>query len=645
MGTAGHIDHGKTALVKALTGYDCDTHKEEKRRGITIHLGFTHLEIDNHSIGVVDVPGHAGFVRTMVAGAGGIDFALLVVAADSGVMPQTYEHLQIMDILGIRGGLVAITKTDLVDEEIAEMAGEEVREALAGTFLESAPVLRVSAKTGEGLESLRKEIAHQAGSIRSRPAGEVFRMYVDRVFSVKGFGTVVTGSVLSGELSTGDTAFVLPKGDALRVRRLEHHGKEVTTVRAGYRASINLAGLEYGESERGMVISDRELRSTALLDAELRLFDTARPIDIWSNAIFHLGTYEAQVRIHLLDTNRAQGGDTCLVQIHLPVPCVMQAGDRFVLRSTSRDMTTGGGQVIDPFPLYHRRRPSHLIETIRTVAQGSLRELIATQIRKRPVAVSAAEIADMLNVAESEVRSAIIDQDTETVKSYVVGDSMLLMTPELDKEWKKAVLRRLSAHHKRNPLVATGRSVGDIAGAMGRANDRATERALQGIIETLREDGKVKLIDGTWALQAHEPALDGKMRERLDATESLFRSYDMKAPLMNDIMEWAGEQGMDEGVLRNILQYLADHGRLHAIEGTYLHSAVAMKVRRRLLEALDKNPKGLTVAQFRDLIGGNRKICLLFYSLFDREGITEREGDVRKITRAGREVLEEWRKS
>jgi len=645
MGTAGHIDHGKTALVKALTGYDCDTHKEEKRRGITIHLGFTHLKIENHSIGVVDVPGHAGFVRTMVAGAGGIDFALLVVAADSGVMPQTYEHLQIMDILGIRGGLVAITKIDLVDEEVAEMAGEEVREALAGTFLESAPVLRVSAKTGEGLESLREEIAHQAESIRSRPAGEVFRMYVDRVFSVKGFGTVVTGSVLSGELSTGDTAFALPKGDALRVRRLEHHGKEVTTVRAGYRASINLAGLEYAESERGMVISDRELRSTTLLDAELRLFDTARQIDIWSNAIFHLGTYEAQVRIHLLDSNRAQGGDTCLVQIHLPVPCVMQAGDRFVLRSTSRDMTTGGGQVIDPFPLHHRRRPSHLIETIRAVAEGSLSDLIAAQIRKRPSAVSAAEIANVLNVAESEVRSAIISKDTETIKSYKVGDSMLLMTPELDKEWKNAVLRRLSAHHRRNPLVATGRSVGDIAGAMGRANDRATEGALQGIIETLREDKKVKLVDGTWVLQAHEPALDGKMRDRLEATEALLRSYDMKAPLMNDIIKWAGERGMDERELRSILQYLTDHGRLHAIEGTYVHSAVAVNVRRRLLEALDKNPKGLTVAQFRDLIGGNRKICLLFYSLFDKEGITEREGDVRKITKDGRNVLEEWRKS
>ncbi len=645
MGTAGHIDHGKTALVRALTGHDCDTHREETQRGITIHLGFTHLEVGSHSIGVVDVPGHAAFVRTMVAGAGGIDFALLVVAADSGVMPQTYEHLQIMDILGIRGGLVAITKSDLVEEEIVEMAREEIREALSGTFLESAPIVAVSAKTAEGLETLREEIVRQAERIRSRPAGEVFRMYVDRVFSVKGFGTVVTGSVLSGELSTGDTAYVLPKGETHRVRRLEHHGKEVPTVRAGYRASINLAGLEYSESDRGMVISDRELRSTTLLDAELRLFDTVRPVNIWSRAIFHLGTYEAQVRIHLLDRNQARSGDVCLVQIHLPSPCIMQAGDRFVLRSTSRDMTIGGGEIIDPFPLHHRRRPTQLIETIRTVAEGSLPELIAAQISKRPTAVSAAEIADTLNIAESEIRSTITDRNSGAVRWYEDENSLYLLTPELDKEWRRAVLRLLSTHHKRNPLVATGRTVGDIGGSMGHANDRVAEGALTGILESLRKEKKVKAVGGPWALADHEPTLDAGMRKLLDTTDAYFQSYGMKTPIMADARDWAGRQGMDEREFRNVLRYLVDQGRLHAIEGTYVHEEVTAPVRKRLLEALHDKPEGLTVAQFRDLIGGNRKICLLFYSLFDREEITVREGDVRRITSDGRKLLEEWRKS
>lgn len=357
MGTSGHIDHGKTSLVKALTGVDCDTHKEEKDRGITIHLGFTHFDLDTgERIGVVDVPGHAAFVRTMVAGASGIDFALFVIAADESVMPQTREHLQIMQILGVRTGILVLNKVDLVDADVLAMAEAEVRELVKGTFLADAPIAMVSSKTGQGIAQLRELIGTVARQVAQRPRGEVFRMFVDRIFTVKGFGTVVTGSVLSGALAVESTAYLLPRGTELRVRRIEQFGEESNEAVAGDRASINLVGLSQSDFERGMVISDRPLRATTMLDARVELFAHSREFGLWSQVSFHLGTYESQARMHLMDQTQVSGGQSALVQLELPSPCVTQAGDRFVLRSTSSDLTLGGGVVIDAFPLHHRKR-------------------------------------------------------------------------------------------------------------------------------------------------------------------------------------------------------------------------------------------------------------------------------------------------
>ena len=635
LGTAGHIDHGKTALIKALTGFDCDTHREEKQRGITIHLGFSHLDLsDDISLGIVDVPGHAAFIKTMVAGACGIDFCMLVIAADSGVMPQTLEHLQIMQVLGIRSGMIALTKTDLVDNDIAEMAGEEIAELVKGTFLQNCPIIPVSSKTGEGIEDLNAVLLKQASEISTRKAGEVFRLYIDRIFSVKGFGTVVTGSVISGVLKAGDTAVLLPGEKVLRVRRLERHGSEVESVSAGDRASINLAGLDNSEYRRGMLISDRPLRTTNMIDARLTLFKESRGFSLWTQVIFYLGTFEAQARVHLIDSDHATGGETVLVQIHLPQQCVAQAGDRFVVRNTSSDITLGGGEIIDPFPLHHRRRPQPLIEQMKQLAGGSLSDLIAAQARKSMLPVDTAGIADMLNISRQEVDAAAKEVDSDDI-IVLPDDSVTYLHRKASHEhWKERILAGLKGYHKRNALDEHGRSAGAIAGMLGVSGDSVGESVIGIMLEAMVSDSALKKADNTYALAGHRVALSDDMKRKIGVVDNFLKDSGMKTPLMSELVPAAQKQGIIEEDLKKILKYLAANKTVYFIEDSYVHATIVDPVREKLATALKNNPSGMTVAQFRDLIGGNRKICLLLYALFDKEGTTKRQGDVRVLAKA-----------
>jgi selenocysteine-specific elongation factor len=293
MGTAGHVDHGKTALIAALTGIECDTHKEEKARGITINLGFAHLELDDDiSIGIVDVPGHKDFIKTMVAGAYGIDFVLLVIAADCGIMPQTREHLNILQMLGVKQGLVALTKTDIVDGEMQELAEMEIMDYLEKTSLRDAAIVPVSSVTGEGIEELKNKIHDIAQQTSGKKAGNVFRMYIDRFFNVKGHGLVVTGSVLNGKISVGSEVYPYPgKREKLKVRSIERHGKQVEHVDAGDRAALNISGMKQADFVRGMLLLGKEMELVAMIDARLELFDGHVNLGVWSHVIFHTGTF------------------------------------------------------------------------------------------------------------------------------------------------------------------------------------------------------------------------------------------------------------------------------------------------------------------------------------------------------------------
>jgi selenocysteine-specific elongation factor len=639
LGTAGHVDHGKTTLVKALTGFDCDTHREEQQRGITIHLGFTHLDLpQGGTIGVVDVPGHADFVGTMVAGASGMDMVLLVVAADSGVMPQTFEHLQILQALGVKSGLIVMTRMDLAEPNLVEMAREEIREMVAGTFLAEAPMVAVSATTGAGLADLRQAIATLAEQVPERPLGSVFRMFIDRIFSVAGIGTVVTGSVLSGRMQVEDTAYLLPAELALRVRRLERFGKESTEVLPGDRAALNLVGLRYDQFARGMLLSDRVLRSTLMVDARLTLFGHAPALRLWTQATLLLGTYEAQARLHLLDHDQVTGGETVLVQIHLPKPCAVQQGDRFVIRSTSSDVTLGGGVIIDACPLHHRRRPEKLMRQLTAIAEGRLPQRIAAELAKACRAISAVVLADTLNVKVEELVAAAGQAD-ERLVCFVAGGGVCLDTEAGMARIRELLLRRIQAWHKRNPLDPNGPTLASLLGTTGHVGDAAVEAEFKHVIGQLQAEGLVKPVGASWALSGHNVQIGPVLQRQIEAVGSYIRTCAWKTPLMSEMLDLARSTGMTEIELRRILRHLVGRGEVCFIDDNYVCTKVVEAARRTLLAALQNKPEGLTVADFRNLTNGNRKICLLLLGHFDDEGVTRRNGDLRLITPKGRAYL------
>src|SRR3982075_1998427 len=385
VGTAGHIDHGKTSLVKALTGTDTDRLPEEKARGITIDLGFAFLEEpDGLTIEVVDVPGHERFIKNMLAGVGGIDLALLVVAADEGVMPQTREHLAIVDLLGIRSGVVALTKRDLVDDDWLELVQADVEETLKSTTLAGVPIVPCSATTGVGLDTLRGVIQELLAKERMRPNAAPPRLPIDRVFTVAGFGTVVTGTLIDGELHLGQELEVQPGGMKARVRGLQSHRKKLETIPAGTRTAVNLSGLAVEDLRRGQVLgAPGTLKSTRALDARLRLIGDARPLRHNAELSFHTGAAETLGKLSLLDRDELQPGDEAWVQIRLQDPVAQARSDLFILHLPSPSMTVGGGTVVEPDARRHRRRQPAILQQLEVLAQGTPEEIVLERLRAR----------------------------------------------------------------------------------------------------------------------------------------------------------------------------------------------------------------------------------------------------------------------
>ncbi|MCP5045669.1 MAG: selenocysteine-specific translation elongation factor [bacterium] len=648
MGTGGHVDHGKTALVKALTDIECDTYKEEKRRGITINLGFAHLDLGSgESIGIVDVPGHRDFVHTMVGGASGIDFVLLVIAADSGVMPQTREHLRIMEILGVRKGLIALTKIDLIeDPQMLELTEEEIREFIKGTFLESAPVVAVSAKTRQGLDHLKESIAGIASQIDQRSAGGVFRMFIDRVFSVGGFGTVVTGSVMSGSLNVKDNVYLLPgKVKELQVRRLERHGKEVPYVKAGDRASINLTGVDKASVEKGMIITDIMLKETLMVDAQLELFEfmkKGKPVElgIWSQVMFHTGTYEKAAKVHLIDRDKLVPGETGLVQVHLSVPSVLRYGDRFVIRNSSSDITLGGGRVIDSRPLYHRRRPGKLLERMNEIAGAELPQMVASEVRKAHKALTAPDIAVNLNVSVNQIETAVKNKKKlpEDIVTYEGKGGLIFITKDLLENLRKGVITIMEEFQKQNPLMDKGVTFNEISGRLKIHKNSAGEEVLKNILDRLTRKGNLTQKDKTWKLPGSNNNVNQDLEDHIQFFSRYLKDSGMKVPLMNDLKRLAKERKLPEKQLKQVLYHLTSTKEAYRVKEEYIHADLVNNCREQLINWFSQPQESISVAQFRDLIGGNRKICLLLLAIYDSQRLTKRVGDVRVLAKGGKSV-------
>jgi len=642
MGTAGHVDHGKTALIKALTGIDCDTHPEEKKRGITMNLGFSYLELPfGDKVGIVDVPGHRDFVHTMVGGAFGVDFVLLVIAADSGVMPQTREHVQIMEVLGIKKGIVVLNKIDLVEEELREISRQEVEDFLKDTFLKSAPIVEVSAKTGEGIVALKETIRQVCETVDERSKGEIFRLYVDRVFSVAGFGTVVTGTVMGGVLKENDKAYLLPDfNKELRIRRMERHGEQVKEIIGGDRASINLVGLDRSDFSRGMLVSDRLLEPTQRIDVKLSVFEKVTSLDLWSQVVLHCGTNEIQARVHLLDKIKLKGGENAVAQIILSKPAVIFNEDRFVIRNTSSDLTLGGGVVIDAHPLHHRRRTEKMIKEVNKVASGDLAELIVAEVSKRYRIVDAQEIADGLNISKEEILKVIesgLSEDVCVLSEN--GETILLLKPEAQRI-RERMIKRIQGFHRRNPYEEKGMILDAFLSIFSFEIGSPGELFLKHLLKSLEEEKIVEKRANTWALEAHKVEVDNRMQKQINFLLDYLQKCGFKTPLRSEfILDAKRQAGINENELKQILYYLLKQQKIYEIEENFIHGDIVDQSRDSLLKALMEKEEGLRVADFRDLIGGNRKICLLLLGQYDREGIIERKGDFRVLTEKGKGLI------
>ncbi len=614
MGTAGHIDHGKSRLVMALTGTDPDRLKEEKERGITIDLGFADLEFgEDLTIGIVDVPGHERLVRNMLAGAGGIDFVLLVIAADEGVMPQSREHLHICDLLKIKSGLIAITKADLVEPDWMELVTDEVRGFVKGTFLDGAEIVPVSAVTGQNMDELKAAIERVAKDVEPKPAEGLFRLPIDRVFTLKGFGTVVTGTAVSGSVSVEESVEILPRNLTTKIRGLHSHGKPKKRAYAGQRTAVNLTGVEKEDLHRGdTLVSAGRFSPTRAVDAKIELLDGSPPLKNRGLVHFHLGTSETVARVVLYEKGQLGPGESCYCQLRLDAPVVAQSGDRFIIRRFSPVDTIGGGEVLDPSP--GRRRKKDGISDLAVFEKGGVEEKVAMKVRKSALAgATGASLEGWLN-AEVPVIKGAIGKLTSSGKLRRFGD--VLLHADAYEAFKKAIVQRLREFHEKNPLKH-GMSKEEM-----RAGLRMESRVFSALVESL---GEVSVEKDLLRLKAFRASVSDADKQKI---LGLLEERGFQPPTKAEL---ASELGTDERKVSDILNLLGKEGFAKRINDSMYLGAGAYEKMIALLRQHFASKPDMTVAEFRDLLGTTRKYALPYLEHLDSSNITLRVGDVRKL--------------
>ncbi|HEU4721577.1 MAG TPA: selenocysteine-specific translation elongation factor [Gemmatimonadaceae bacterium] len=603
LGTAGHIDHGKTALVRALTGVDTDRLPEEKRRGITIDLGFAPLRLDGvGTLGVVDVPGHEAFVRTMVAGATGIDLALLVVAADEGVMPQTREHLAILRLLGVRAGVVALSKIDLVDDEWLALVRDDVRAALSEGSLADAEIVPVSSVTGEGLPELREALRRVARAVPARGVEDLFRMPVDRAFTIRGTGTVVTGTVWSGTLVRDATMRLYPSGETVRARSLQAHGHTVERIAAGERAAVALAGVELSRVGRGAVlVSGEAWRPSAVMRADVALLEApTRSIGPRSRLRLHLGTSDVGARVVALD-GALEPGVTRPARVVLEESIVARAGDRFVLRGGSPVGTVGGGVITDPLAPVRSR-------ALTLVGEGPGAALGRFLDEAGAAGVDVAHLPIRLGVA-----APALDALLQGAGAWRVGARVYL--PSARNAIERQLLETLGEHHAANPL-SEGASRQWL-----RTRVRAAEAAVDAVLDDLVRAGRVATVQGDVRLAHHAPRLTDRQRTIGDDIRERVVAAGSEPPSLDEL---AGMLGRPVEELAAICRVLTREGSLVAVEANRHYAPTSVTHLRSLLSAGMKPGVDYGPAELRDLLGVTRKFLIPFLEYCDREGYTIR---------------------
>lgn len=620
IGTAGHVDHGKTALIGALTGVETDRLKEEKARGISIDLGFAPFRLPSGLIaGVVDVPGHERFISNMLAGIGGIDLVLLVVDVNEGVMPQTREHLQILDLLQIPKGIVVLTKCDLAEEDWIDIVEEEVREEIAGTFLDQAPVARVSAISKTGLDELVALIESLVRTLPEKDSDGPMRLPIDRHFTLPGFGTVITGTLLSGKVRPGDMVDVLPPGQGVRIREVQVHGKQVNEASAGQRVALNLAGLNRELIRRGAVVATPKVfEQTTCIDARLSLLAGApRPLRFRDPVHLYLGTARVVGLVALLDRDVLQPGESVIAQIHLDRPLVAHREDRFIVRSYSPMTTIGGGRVLDPRPVKHRRFRADIMAGLKELESGEKSFLLQKLAEQQTSTVKNLEILSGLGRDRVEQNLRTLEEEGlawQLVDQWATSDAIA--------SWRHRLIDELTRFHEANPLQP-GIPHATLKGALP---DKVSPKAFQKLLQMVIDDGQLVQKAEWLRLPDWEPRPTPHQAEMLKKLEETYREEGALAKNRKEMMDRLGISAAEADLY---FSFLFAEGKLVKLnEESFLHIDTYSQA-LRLLQEHFAGHQTLTLAQFRDLFGSARKQVQALLEHFDALKYTRRVGDER----------------
>ncbi len=628
LGTAGHVDHGKTSLIKALTDIDCDTHKEEKERGITINLGFSHLDLPSgNSLGIIDVPGHKDFINTMISGVGSIDIALLVIAADSGIMPQTLEHLNIIRTLGIDKIIVALNKSDLVDADILELASDEIKELFVQQNLNQPSIISVSAVSKEGIKDLISEIEKQSLTVKPKTVGPVFRMFVDRLFTIKGLGSIVTGSVLSGQAKLGEQIYLLPNvKDKYKIKSIQRHGNSVDVAFAGDRAAMNLSGIKKENLQKGSVLTNKVLESTNLIDANLTVFDEKTELKIWSTVIFYSGTFESLAKVHLLNKDAIKKGEDAIVQIHLEKSAVLLNKDKFIIRKSSADRTIGGGLIIDVLPLHHKKRTERLIHQLERINQqillgNKLIEQIEFELGKDHLPIYLKDLIDKINNTESDIREVV--ESSENVHVFSIsGESVLILTS--DKQfYKNEINSELEAYHRKYYLLEDGISTNFFSGKFNFSKNQLGKKFIEFLLLEMLSEGTLKKVGSTWSKTSHKIVLDDDLKQKIGWLEKKYFDYQLQLPVIKDIEIEARERKVSKDEFKMFLKYLMDQQRLIKFQDNYIHVDIFEKVKLVTKKELEQKIQGINLSEFRQLTTCTKKMIPILVGLLEEQKLID----------------------
>jgi selenocysteine-specific elongation factor len=628
LGTAGHIDHGKTSLIKALTGINTDRLIEEQRRGITIELGFAFLDLPGgQRVGIVDVPGHERFVKNMVAGATGIDIVAMVIAADEGVMPQTREHMEICELLGVRHGFVVLTKTDLVDEEWLELALEDIKGFTRGTFLENRPIIPVSSVTGKGLPDFIEILTRVCQDIPERSSSGLFRLPVDRVFTMKGFGTVITGTVISGQVRVGGNVMLYPSEVRAKVRGIQFHNQSVDAAKAGMRTAINFQGLEKTAVNRGDVLSEPgSLAPGYMLDVLFHfLKSNKKPVKTRTRVRFHSGTSEILGNLILLESGELQPGQTGLVQLRLDAAVALVKDDRFVIRSYSPVHTIGGGHVLNPLPKKHKGVKPHLIEGLKRLCGDSAEQTVIYHVENAGYeGISLSHLYIMTNLAEKPLQQILDKLLSRRVILQIDRENRIFLHGDNFEKLKIEILANLETYHRVNPLKPGMPKEELKSGFPSFVEEKSVNFVLTQSIKTgeiIQEEEMVRLKNHTVSLA----------QDQADVRKKILESYvqnGLTPPYFSDLCK---DFNMDKAQVKDVLMTLVDEGLIIKIkEDLYFHGAAVEDLRNRMVDFLKQN-KELSTPQFKEIAGVSRKFLIPLLEYFDARNVTIRVGDIRKL--------------